>query len=117
MEARPSGRTGRAATTVSETQKDTRHSVPRSAVSCTIASPTFATLLAHASSGWRSSPRPEGLMLPKLRFLALALLAGLASPSAVRCAADISPQPPAGCAGAVDNFFQDEVWAKVGRPK
>jgi hypothetical protein len=49
-------------------------------------------------------------------FLLLALASGLASPSAVRCA-DKPPRSPVGCAAAVDNYFQDEVWAKVGRPK
>jgi hypothetical protein len=33
-----------------------------------------------------------------------------------RCG-DKQPQPPAGCAAAVDNYFHDEVWAKVGVPK
>lgn len=33
--------------------------------------------------------------------------------SAVGFAAD-PPRPPAGCAAAVDDFFADEVWAKVG---
>ncbi len=55
-------------------------------------------------------------MFPHARFLLLALAAGLASPSAVRCD-DKPPRPLVGCAAAVDNYFQDEVWAKVGRPK
>jgi hypothetical protein len=55
-------------------------------------------------------------MLRKLRLLALALLAGLGSSSVVLCD-EKPPQAPVGCAAAVDNHFQDEVWAKVGRPK
>jgi hypothetical protein len=47
------------------------------------------------------------------RSLALALLAGSVFALAAR-GADESPRPPAGCAAAVDNYFADEVWAKVG---
>src|SRR5437660_3969331 len=52
-------------------------------------------------------------MFQNVRFLVLALGCGLASPSAVRCD-DKPPRPPMGCTAAVDNYFQDEVWAKVG---
>ena len=55
-------------------------------------------------------------MLKNPRLLILALLTGLATPSAVRCD-DKPSRPPVGCASAVDNYFQDEVWAKVARPK
>jgi hypothetical protein len=51
-----------------------------------------------------------------LRLLILALVAGSAFMAAVR-ADDKAPRPPAGCAAAVDNFFEDEVWAKVGVQK
>src|SRR5262245_34962365 len=50
------------------------------------------------------------------RFLAFALVAGLASPAAVSCD-DKQPRPQVGCAAVVDNYFADEVWAKVGVPK
>ncbi|HTU18244.1 MAG TPA: hypothetical protein VMG10_09325 [Gemmataceae bacterium] len=52
-------------------------------------------------------------MSPTVRTLVLALAAGLASPAVVRCE-DKPPRPPRGCAAAVDNYFEDEVWAKVG---
>src|ERR1700722_1604533 len=55
-------------------------------------------------------------MFQNPRFLLLALVAGLASPSAVHCD-DKRPGPLVGCAAAVDNFFKDEVWAKVGVQK
>ena len=44
-------------------------------------------------------------LLPTLVF-GLAFIASL-------CGQEKSPQPVAGCAAAVDNFFEDEVWAKV----
>lgn len=46
--------------------------------------------------------------MPVLRYSPLVLLL-LASPS--------HAQAPTGCAAAVDNFFVDEVWAKVGSQK
>src|SRR6266481_6232006 len=52
-------------------------------------------------------------MIQDVRFLVIALVTGLASPSAVRCD-DKLPRPLMGCAAAVDNYFEDEVWAKVG---
>src|SRR5437868_2148759 len=55
-------------------------------------------------------------MLQNGRFLILALVTGLASPAAVRCD-DKPARPPMGCAAAVDNHFEDEVWAKVGLQK
>src|SRR6516164_8358343 len=55
-------------------------------------------------------------MFRNVRLLALALVAGMALPAAVR-GDDPPARPPAGCAGAVDNYFQDEVWAKVGVQK
>src|SRR5437660_4445230 len=55
-------------------------------------------------------------MFQNVRFLVLALGCGLASPSAVRCD-DKPPRPPMGCTAAVDNYFEDEVWAKVGVQK
>src|SRR5262245_36492804 len=55
-------------------------------------------------------------MSQNVRFLILALVSGIASPAAVRCD-DKLPQPFAGCAAAKDNYFEDEVWAKVGVQK
>jgi hypothetical protein len=55
-------------------------------------------------------------MFPNPRFLVLVLAAALASASAVR-SDDKAPRPPVGCAAAVDNYFANEVWAKVGQPK
>ncbi|MGH7223130.1 MAG: DUF1592 domain-containing protein, partial [Gemmataceae bacterium] len=52
-------------------------------------------------------------MSQPVRFVVLALATGLAFPAAVRCG-DKLPQPPKGCAAAVDNYFEEEVWAKVG---
>jgi hypothetical protein len=52
-------------------------------------------------------------MSANVRFLVLALVSGLASPAVVRGDDNLS-RPPGGCAAAVDNYFQDEVWAKVG---
>ena len=49
-------------------------------------------------------------MFPNLRLLVLALVAG----SAVVVAARGADKAPAGCAATVDNYFLDEVWAKVG---
>jgi hypothetical protein len=48
-------------------------------------------------------------MRPTLRTL-VALLAA----ATVATGRAAEPAPPAGCAAAVDNFFEDEVWAKVG---
>jgi hypothetical protein len=52
-------------------------------------------------------------MVQHRRFLFLALAAGSVFTSAVR-GDDKVPQPVVGCAAAVDNFFEDEAWAKVG---
>src|SRR6266542_364463 len=55
-------------------------------------------------------------MFQNARLLVVALGCGLASPPAVR--GDDKPlRPLRGCAGAVDNYFEDEVWAKVGVQK
>jgi hypothetical protein len=56
-------------------------------------------------------------MPPIPRPLVLALAAGLGFTAAAR--GDDKPTAPAqvGCAAAVDNFFEDEVWAKVGVAK
>ncbi len=51
-------------------------------------------------------------MFPNLRCLVLALAIGLALPAAARCDDKLS-QSLMGCAAAVDNYFEDEVWAKV----
>src|SRR5205807_6966922 len=61
-------------------------------------------------------PCHEGLMFQPLRFFVLALVAGSVLSAAAR-AADREAQPVVGCAAAVDNFFEDEVWAKVGARK
>ena len=55
-------------------------------------------------------------MLQHLRFPVLALVAGSVFTAAGR-GDDKASRPPAGCAAAVDNFFEDEVWAKVGARK
>src|SRR5687767_9530079 len=47
---------------------------------------------------------------------ALALAAWLAAPAAVRCD-DQPSRPLPRCAAAADNYFEDEVWAKVGVQK
>src|SRR5690242_13974644 len=52
-------------------------------------------------------------MLQDLRFTVLAVVAGGAFLVAAN-GDDKTPRPAAGCAAAVDNYFQDEVWAKVG---
>src|SRR5690349_3974202 len=52
-------------------------------------------------------------MFPNVRFFTLALVAGLTSPVAARCV-DTLPRPIRRCAAAGDNFFEEEVWAKVG---
>src|SRR5262245_26069516 len=52
-------------------------------------------------------------MFPNVRLLVLALGCGLASPLAVRCE-DKPPRPLLGCGAATDNYFEVEVWAKVG---
>jgi hypothetical protein len=54
-------------------------------------------------------------MSSTIRCLVLALTAGVLVPAAARCAD--KARPPAGCAAAVDNYFEDEVWAKVGVQK
>lgn len=55
-------------------------------------------------------------MLHKVRSLVLALTLVISSPAAVRCEEEPS-RPLVGCAGAVDDPFEHEVWAKVGLPK
>jgi hypothetical protein len=52
-------------------------------------------------------------MSPNGRLLVLALAAGLACSAAVLCD-DKPTRPTVGCAAAVDNYFEEEVWAKVG---
>src|SRR5438105_9267977 len=52
-------------------------------------------------------------MFQMVRVLALALVTGIVLPAGVRCD-DRLLQPLMGCAAAVDNYFEDEVWAKVG---
>lgn len=52
-------------------------------------------------------------MSPTLHTLILALTIGLTLPALVR-GDEKSPRPPVGCAAAVDNYFENEVWAKVG---
>jgi hypothetical protein len=51
-------------------------------------------------------------MVQNLRLLVLALVAGSVFAAAVR-GDDKMPRPVLGCAAAVDNYFEDEVWAKV----
>jgi len=55
-------------------------------------------------------------MFQNLRLLVLALVAGSVFSVAVR-GGDNMPRPVVGCAAAVDNYFEDEVWAKVGVQK
>lgn len=55
-------------------------------------------------------------MFQNVRILLLALVAGVV-PLAVICGDDKVPQPALGCAAVVDNYFEDEVWAKVGVQK
>src|SRR5437588_11230083 len=55
-------------------------------------------------------------MFQNVRVLVLALVIGLVAPAAVRCD-DKPPRPMVGCAAAVDNYFEDEVWARVGVQK
>src|SRR5437763_8148843 len=55
-------------------------------------------------------------MFRSRRFLVLALVAGSVL-SGVARSEDKVPRPVAGCAAAVDNYFEDEVWAKVGARK
>jgi hypothetical protein len=54
-------------------------------------------------------------MFPHSHVIVLVLAAAVISPAVVR--GDDKPRPPTGCAGAVDNYFEDEVWAKVGAQK
>src|SRR5215510_4192169 len=55
-------------------------------------------------------------MFQMIRFPMLALVIASALPAAVRC--DDKPTLPAmACAAAVDNYFEDEVWAKIGVQK
>src|SRR5262249_45182366 len=76
---------------------------------------TIASFPAPGSCTWRRFPH-EGRMVENGRFLVLALLTGLVSPAVLR-GDDKLPRPPMGCAAAVDNYFEHEVWAKVGLPK
>jgi len=55
-------------------------------------------------------------MFPHLRFCVLALVAGSVFSFAAR-GDDTIPPPVVGCAAAVDNYFENEVWAKVGVQK
>jgi hypothetical protein len=55
-------------------------------------------------------------MSQNLRHLVLALVAGSVFSVAVR-GGNPMPRPAAGCAAAVDNYFEEEVWAKVGARK
>src|SRR5947209_18919094 len=55
-------------------------------------------------------------MSQKGRFLVLALVTGLALASALR-SDDELPRPLIGCAAVGDNYFENEVWAKVGVDK
>lgn len=55
-------------------------------------------------------------MCQKRLFTVLALLAGVVVSTAVR-SDDKTPRPVVGCAAAVDNYFENEVWAKVGVQK
>ena len=55
-------------------------------------------------------------MFPNARFLVLALAAGIVAPPPF-AGDDKPPRPVMGCAAAVDNYFEDEVWAKVGVQK
>src|SRR5580698_83412 len=50
-------------------------------------------------------------MFLNVRTLIIALTAGLLSPATVF---GDEKRPVVGCTAAVDNFFEDEVWAKVG---
>jgi hypothetical protein len=52
-------------------------------------------------------------MFPKLPFPALVLVAVSALNASVR-GDEKTPRPAAGCAAAVDNYFEGEVWARVG---
>lgn len=55
-------------------------------------------------------------MFPYVRLFVLALVTGMVSSAAVR-GDDRPPQPVMGCAAAVDNDFEQEVWAKIGVQK
>src|SRR5277367_5393123 len=55
-------------------------------------------------------------MFLHLRFPVLALVAGSVFSAALR-GDDKMPRPVVGCAAAVDNYFENEVWAKVGVQK
>jgi hypothetical protein len=52
-------------------------------------------------------------MSPSLRLLLLSFGAAIAFAAGIRGDDKVS-RPVLGCAAAVDNFFEDEVWAKVG---
>src|SRR5438128_2275763 len=52
-------------------------------------------------------------MFHNARVLVLALAAGVGLLNAVRG----DDARPAGCAAAMDNYFEDEVWARVGAQK
>ena len=55
-------------------------------------------------------------MSANVRVLVVGLVVGTVFPARVDCG-DQSPPPVNGCAGAADNDFEDELWAKVGIPK
>lgn len=50
------------------------------------------------------------------RTVVLALAAGIACEVAAR-GAETQPRPALGCAASMDNYFENEVWAKVGQAK
>src|SRR5436853_37769 len=55
-------------------------------------------------------------MFQDVRLLVLVLAAGIASLAAVR-GDEKAVEPVVGCAAAMDNYFENEVWAKVGVQK
>lgn len=54
-------------------------------------------------------------MLPTVRTLALILVAGVGVSFAQDDAKKPAPYTGTSCSGAVDDYFKDEVWAKVGQ--
>src|SRR5690242_11500443 len=58
-------------------------------------------------------PDASAAMSRTVHMLALVLATGTGL--AVARGDDKEPARPAGCAGAVDDYFKDEVWAKVGQ--
>src|SRR5215831_9886868 len=55
-------------------------------------------------------------MFQNVRLLVVALVIGIVAPFAVR-SDDKQPRPRTGCAAVMDNYFENEVWAKVGFQK